>query len=248
MASNINTTTINTAYPVAGQDNDSQGFRDNFTNINSNFVEAKSEIEDIQSKGIFKSALVGAGSLDNDMQGSVISSAKLTDVRETVVVHNSIENPLKISIKAGAYHTVTPNASFTIAFDNGTGAHDWPATGSYSRVRLEVTIDNIAKTITLPAEVSVGLVPGQSGQVITVQTPGTYVYEFSTRDGGTTVSITAVTAPALPEIRTVASSVGAAGDVAGMSGFDSNYIYVCTADYDGVSNIWQRVAVTGGAW
>jgi len=31
--SNINPNNINAAYPVAGVDNDSQGFRDNFTNI-----------------------------------------------------------------------------------------------------------------------------------------------------------------------------------------------------------------------
>ena len=33
MASNINTNTIDENYPVAGIDNDSQGFRDNFTSI-----------------------------------------------------------------------------------------------------------------------------------------------------------------------------------------------------------------------
>jgi len=77
MASNINTTTIDTAYPVAGQDNDSQGFRDNFTNINDNFTEAKTEIEDLQSKVLLKSALTGS-SLDNDMDGEVISNLELT--------------------------------------------------------------------------------------------------------------------------------------------------------------------------
>ena len=33
MASNINPNNIDGTYPVAGQDNDSQGFRTNFTNI-----------------------------------------------------------------------------------------------------------------------------------------------------------------------------------------------------------------------
>ena len=242
MTSNINPTTINTAYPVAGQDNDSQGFRDNFTNTNSNFVEAKSEIEDIQNKGIFKSALVGAGSLDNDMAGSAITSAKMNDVRETVVTHVATENPLNVGIKAGAYHTVTPNASFTLDFSDGTSA-DWPATGTYSKVRLEVTIDSVAKTITLPASVTVGNVTGQSGQVITVSTPGTYVYELSTRDGGTTVAINEVSTPQFtPEFRTIATSVGATGDVVGMSAFDASYMYVCVADYDGVTSIWRRTS------
>ena len=40
MSSNINPNNIDTAYPVAGQDNDSQGFRDNFTNIKTNFSSA----------------------------------------------------------------------------------------------------------------------------------------------------------------------------------------------------------------
>ena len=33
MASSINPSNVDGTYPVAGQDNDSQGFRDNFTNI-----------------------------------------------------------------------------------------------------------------------------------------------------------------------------------------------------------------------
>ena len=44
------------------------------------------------------------------------------------------------------------------------------------------------------------------------------------------------------------SSVGASGDTAGMISWDSSYIYVCTAAYDGTTNIWKRVALTGGAW
>ena len=243
MASNINTTTIKTAYPVAGQDNDSQGFRDNFTNTNSNFTEAKAEIEDIQSKGLFKSALIGAGSLNNDMAGAIIKSAKMVDARETVVSHIASENPLNLGIKAGSYHTITPNASFTLAFSDGTSA-DWPSTGSYSKVRLEVIVDSVAKTITLPATVTVGNVTGQTGQVITVSTPGTYVYELSTRDGGTTVAINEVTTPQFtPEFRTPATAIGTSGDLKGMSAFDASYMYVCTADYDGATSIWKRVAV-----
>ena len=241
MSSNINTTTINTTYPVAGQDNDSQGFRDNFANTNSNFEHTKSEIEDIQTNGIFKSALIGT-TLDNDMNGSEFKSAKIIDCREKVVSHVATENPLNLGINAGSYHTVTPNASFTLAFGDGTSA-DWPAVGNYSKVRLEVDIDNVAKTITLPASVTVGNVTGQSGQVITVSTPGTYVYELSTRDGGTTVAINEVTTPQFtPEFRTIATSVGASGDLKGMSAFDASYMYVCIDDYDGVTSIWRRTS------
>ena len=45
-----------------------------------------------------------------------------------------------------------------------------------------------------------------------------------------------------------ASSVGASGDTAGMISWDTGYIYVCTAAHDGSTDIWKRVALTGGAW
>lgn len=47
--------------------------------------------------------------------------------------------------------------------------------------------------------------------------------------------------------RTPTTSVGAAGDTAGMFAFDSSYIYVCVADYDGTTPIWKRTT-TGSTW
>lgn len=49
MTSQINTTNIDITYPIAGQDNDTQGFRDNFRNIKTNLNFAQSEISAIQS-------------------------------------------------------------------------------------------------------------------------------------------------------------------------------------------------------
>lgn len=40
------------------------------------------------------------------------------------------------------------------------------------------------------------------------------------------------------------SSVGASGDLAGQVAYDASYIYVCHTDYDGVSDIWTRTAIT----
>ena len=49
MTSKITPTNINITYPIAGQDNDTQGFRDNFTNIRNNFTIAAVEISAMQS-------------------------------------------------------------------------------------------------------------------------------------------------------------------------------------------------------
>lgn len=45
---------------------------------------------------------------------------------------------------------------------------------------------------------------------------------------------------------TPSSSIGAPGNVIGMISWDTNYIYVCTANYDGTTAIWKRVALA--AW
>jgi len=51
MTSSITTTTINSidnTYPKSGQNNSTQGFRDNFTRIRENFQHAKDDIEALQ--------------------------------------------------------------------------------------------------------------------------------------------------------------------------------------------------------
>ena len=67
--SSINPNNIDGTYPIAGQDNDSQGFRDNFTNIKNNFTFSKTEIEDLQNNAILKTALAGT-TLDNNLNNA----------------------------------------------------------------------------------------------------------------------------------------------------------------------------------
>lgn len=40
------------------------------------------------------------------------------------------------------------------------------------------------------------------------------------------------------------SSTGSTGDVTGMIAWDTNYIYICTANYDGSTAIWKRANLT----
>ena len=82
MASSINTNNIDGTFPVAGQDNSSQGFRDNFTNLKTNLGYAKTEIEDLQSKVVLKSALTGT-TLDNDLDGNQIYNVELNRIALT---------------------------------------------------------------------------------------------------------------------------------------------------------------------
>ena len=190
MASNINPNNIDSTYPVAGQDNDSQGFRDNFTNIKNNFTEAQTEINDLQSKVVLKSALTGT-TLDNDFDGAVVSSAKIQDIRETVVALGTTNGTLTLNHNAGHYYSVTLNGNGTVAFSN------LPPSGSKGRVQLQVTLSSTSHTLTLPAAVTKGItgVQGISSNVITFNTTGTYIFEFTTVDGGTSVHVEELTRP-----------------------------------------------------
>jgi hypothetical protein len=82
MSSQIDSQNIDQTFPVAGQDNNSQGFRDNFTAIQQNFEFAKAELEDLQSKALLKSALEGS-TLNNDLGGSSISNGNYTNFHGT---------------------------------------------------------------------------------------------------------------------------------------------------------------------
>lgn len=244
MASNINPNNIDGAYPVAGQDNDSQGFRTNFTNIRNNFTSAKSEIDDLQSKVIVKSALTGT-TVNNNMGGTVFQSAEIKDMRETRVDFGTTSGTLAIDHTAAHNHTVTTSGSVTLSF---TG---FPAAGKVGRVRVEIAVTNTAHTMTLPAAVSKGIqgIAGYSSNIVTFNETGTYLFEFWTDDGGTTIHIEDKSRPRdyfySTEIQLqqrTPANVGASGDTAGMIAVDGSFMYICTGDYDGSTVIWKRAS------
>jgi hypothetical protein len=184
MTSAINPNDIDGTYPIAGQDNNSQGFRDNFTNTKTNFQYAANEITDLQTNVVLKAALTGT-TLDNDMGGSPLSNANISDFSAVAAILGSLSGSVTINYVAGHYQTVTTGGSISLAFTN------FPAAGNFGVVRVQVTVTNTAYTVTLPAAVSVGTsnLQGYSSGVITFNRVGTYTYDFTTSDGGTTISV-----------------------------------------------------------
>jgi len=81
MTSLINPNNIDGGYPVAGQDNNSQGFRDNFTNTKVNFQYAEQEITDLQDQVVLKGALPGVeGTPNNNMNDTLLYAALIRDL------------------------------------------------------------------------------------------------------------------------------------------------------------------------
>lgn len=185
MASNINPNNIDGAYPVAGQDNDSQGFRDNFTNTKNNFGYARDEISDLQAKVLLKSALTGT-TLDNNMGGSLISDGRVQDFSLTRVVQTATTGSININYAAGHYHKIDAlTGSITVAFSN------FPTAGFTGMLRLQVVVTDTTYTMTLPSAVSINAqgTVGYSNNIITFPAAGTYEFMFVTSDGGASISM-----------------------------------------------------------
>lgn len=186
MTSNINPNNIDGTYPVAGQDNNSQGFRDNFTNTKTNFQYAADEITDLQNNAILKSALSGT-TLDNDMLGSLVYNGVVADFGLSRLALGTVSGSQTIDYSLGHYQTLTTSGSVSLAFTN------FPAAGIAGVVNVQVSVASTGHTLTLPAAVSVNAQGIQglntSTNVITFAATGTYTFQFVTSDGGTTITV-----------------------------------------------------------
>lgn len=185
--SSINPNNINGQYPVAGQDNDSQGFRDNFTNIRNNFNFAKTEIEDLQNKVIVTSALDGIP-LSNDLDNTVLKGAQLLRSTETIKELGASGADITVNWDEGHFQSFELTGNATVAFDN------WPDSGYYTKLRLAIKVSNVNtyNQITFTdTVVFAGLdnVLGGNANAKTIKfaqgqspTEAYYVYEFSRYD------------------------------------------------------------------
>lgn len=177
MASNIVPGNIDGTYPKAGQDNSSQGFRDNFNEIKNNFTEAKSEIEDLQSNKASTNANV-------NFSDYVVSKATFKDTAETIYAHGTVSSgSVTLNHENGHYQTLTITADTTFAFTN------FP-TGALGRIILDITVSPTSTGIlTFPtAVIKADNVTGSDGtsDQITIGL-GRALFEFMSPDGGTTV-------------------------------------------------------------
>ena len=184
--SNINPNNINGSFPVAGQDNDSQGFRDNFTSILNNFSFAKAELEDLAAKAVLKSALNG-GTLNNSLAFNEIANVKLRSYALSSYDYTEAQVSLiAIDFSLGNFFHFESTQTHSLSLTN------WPNTG-YASVYVWMGIANVAHTIQLPTAVSINAtdVAGYDfdTETITFAATGNYLFEISSYDGGVSYMI-----------------------------------------------------------
>jgi hypothetical protein len=194
MASNINPYNIDGTFPIANQDNSSQGFRDNFTNIRNNLIYAENEITDLQSKVLVTSALTGQ-TLTNDMAGTQILRPQLASWTQSLLdlgVIGTGSTAILDFNQANFQKIITAGSAGTISMSFS----NWPASSGagalgYGLMRIWFQVTDVSHTITMPASVDItindvaGAVSNGNGTwTIKFDAPGNYVFDISSIDSG----------------------------------------------------------------
>ena len=251
MASNIDPTIIDGDYPIAGKDQPSQGFRTNFTGIEENFTAAASEITELQGKAVLKAALSGT-TLDNNMQGAEILSAKMRDLLLPVSAINWSASQLNsLDVLSGGYQSVTINQSGTYAIN----FNNFSRYSGYSTVLLQVNNQG-NNTVALPGGKNyLGLekITNASNNSLYFYSPDSItttrtVLSFSSADGNTfTVQDLTRDVAGLNYGVPANYPQGRPGDKQGDVQVYQSNVYVCTDNYStGSVAIWTVASGSGG--
>jgi hypothetical protein len=190
---NITPEQIDEEYPVAGQDNDSQGFRDNFAAIQSSLSATKTALQDLESKAVVKVALSDT-TIDNNLQGNILANAVLQRVGEEQLDNGNIDTNEKGNIlwSSAQYHKMAMGNPSSVRLNLG----GWPESGVYAKMRLAIySNDGSERTLTFEAANAGTLRVNQenwnaaldNGDFKVVSATSPKVVDVWTVDGGITV-------------------------------------------------------------
>ena len=192
MSSNINFTAIDAGYPIAGQDNNTQGFRDNFNSIKTALAVANAEVSTLQSSAVLTTSLTDNTAVVNDLNLSTITNGYFAQFHG--VVHTSVVAvSADVDLANGPYQAVTLSGNATLRFTN------WPVTGNYGLVRVAVKSNQLGvwyptfssiNAGTLAYAVGFGVSPVTGLPGITVGGEGVTSINVSSPGSGYTTPIT----------------------------------------------------------
>ena len=192
MTSQINTILINERFPIAGRDNDSRGFRDNFTTIKGALDQAKIEITQLQSNSVLTHNLTTEAPAVNDLAGSTIKNGVYNQFYPIFGNLGTHSGPIDIDLQYGGIQKLVLSGNATLRFKN------WPATDQLARIQVMIIGDqNAVRTATFASspggytfKTATGWAGGTNPPTVTLGVTGKMeVIEAWTVDAGTTIYI-----------------------------------------------------------
>ena len=141
MTSQINFAAINENFPIAGQDNDTQVFRDNFDTTKNNFRFAQEEITDLQDN-------VLRSDQENDLNGNKIFNAVLLNNRELILDGGGPRTSnIEIDFETASYQIYRVGANLNLVFQGLPGDTTDPM--GVGKLTVELYGDGSPRTVTL---------------------------------------------------------------------------------------------------
>jgi hypothetical protein len=166
---------INIAYPKAGQDNDSQGFRTNFTNIQNSLLAADQDIQNLYSN------LVLTNSTSTNFHYNRIVQAVFQNCADQIYSASDTGGNITVDVSQGGYQ------DYQLANDVVFSASFWPTTG-YGSVIVACTPSVQSVNVSFAGSVVPIGIGTAFPESITIKT----FYQIWSADAGTTVYVTKI--------------------------------------------------------
>ena len=134
----ISITDLDTEFPVPGQDNDSQGFRDNFNVINTNFTSSKARLEDLETYAVRNEANTTFVALQAGGTARLINPTLQGQREVKYNVGSTVSGTKTIYFngeESGNYQTINLTDDTTLNIDSATS----PDSGYYQKITLNIT-------------------------------------------------------------------------------------------------------------
>jgi hypothetical protein len=177
-------TQIDEAFPVAGVDNESQGFRDNFSAIKDTLIQTKSDIEDLQASRL------DISSPETNLSGNTITSVNLKGASFEFNAGGNVTSSQNVSYANGSYHVYTlAKASPSIGSPLQLTLSDLPESGKLAVIRIHLYGNGSEQWFAFNTE-SVGTFYKDSSWPATLSVTSASlpkIFELVTYDGGATV-------------------------------------------------------------
>jgi len=180
MASSISVASIDATFPVAGQDNDSQGFRDNFSQIKTQLTTASTEITALQANRATTNATT-------DFNGHDVKRATLMDWGQKVSAKGSVSGSVSCDFEDANVVTLTTAGNVTLTFSNFPTEDDG-TTNTYASMRVILTKGSGSHTITLTGVTLPMDISGDDSTTFAFPSrKSTFVFDCFSVDGGSTI-------------------------------------------------------------
>lgn len=173
---------LDPTFPVAGQDNNSQGFRDNFAYTQTGLQKVVTVLTDLNDT-------TAKLSTDNNFNGVILENAETRRLYGSVAINGSLSSGNTteyIDYRDAEYYT------YTIAADNITlSFSQWPLSGMYAKVYVELKNDGTERDITWATTSGDVLYDSGLSSTYTVSDTSAHrhVFEAWTIDGGGNVCL-----------------------------------------------------------